>query len=113
MEVAMRKSFAFSFLFIVVTIRLSAQDGVSFRNGERWVDYVFVSFDQEVISSRDPKSASLNNIKARFSNLKNYLESLGDLLMEKQIEGSFWGDTIRTNDLGQRIGNAVPPSRHC
>ncbi len=81
----------------------SSQDGVTFKNGARYVEFVFVSFRTEVIASPDPKFVRLSNIKPQFKQLRAYLNSFPELVIEKQFHYSVWGDTIRINDLGVRV----------
>jgi len=89
-------------LLLLGVLELPAQ--VTFIDGKRYVEYIYVSFKVEVVLLNSGSStATSENIKAEFSKLKEHLSGFEPYSLEQSFPGSRWGDTLRTNSTGDLV----------
>jgi len=71
--------------------------------GKTHINYVFVSFAEEVFPRDTVRYYDTSDIPTDHRRLRKYLSSLGDVIIQKSFPKALWGDTVRMNSRGEEV----------
>ena len=85
-----------------IVVRLASAHN-SVIEGKVHINYLFVTFAEEVFRQDTVRYYELRDILPEHQQLKQYLSNIGDVIIQKSFPKSLWGDTVRTNRTGETV----------